>query len=37
LCPCRCTPPLPPVTKVLIPAKCANFMVDATVVAPHTS
>mmetsp|Transcript_28089 Transcript_28089/g.61651 ORF Transcript_28089/g.61651 Transcript_28089/m.61651 type:complete len:219 (-) Transcript_28089:436-1092(-) len=31
----RCTPPVPPVTKVDMPAKLASFMVDATVVAPH--
>mmetsp|Transcript_19907 Transcript_19907/g.43255 ORF Transcript_19907/g.43255 Transcript_19907/m.43255 type:complete len:214 (-) Transcript_19907:306-947(-) len=34
--PLRCTPPIPPVTKVVIPAMCANFIVDATVVAPHS-
>mmetsp|Transcript_28218 Transcript_28218/g.76481 ORF Transcript_28218/g.76481 Transcript_28218/m.76481 type:complete len:282 (+) Transcript_28218:615-1460(+) len=33
--PLRWTPPMPPVTKVAIPARCASFMVDATVVAPH--
>eukprot|EP00977_Amphora_coffeiformis_P018839 scaffold6754_cov148-Amphora_coffeaeformis.AAC.5 len=33
--PSRCTPPLPPVTNVEIPAMCAKRMVDATVVAPH--
>ena len=30
----RCTPPIPPVTKILIPASEAIRMVDATVVAP---
>lgn len=33
--PPRCTPPVPPVTNVEIPAKCASLIVDATVVAPH--
>mmetsp|Transcript_155528 Transcript_155528/g.274646 ORF Transcript_155528/g.274646 Transcript_155528/m.274646 type:complete len:216 (+) Transcript_155528:698-1345(+) len=30
----RCTPPMPPVTKTLMPAMCAMSMVAETVVAP---
>lgn len=30
----RCTPPIPPVTKILIPAMLAQIMVAATVVEP---
>ena len=30
----RCTPPIPPVAKILIPAMCAIIIVVVTVVAP---
>ena len=30
----RCTPPIPPVAKILMPARLARIMVVATVVAP---
>ena len=30
----RCTPPMPPVAKTLMPARCAQIIVAATVVAP---
>src|ERR1019366_4790518 len=30
----RCTPPIPPVANTLMPARCAQIMVAATVVAP---
>ena len=30
----RCTPPIPPVAKTAIPARCATIIVAATVVAP---
>jgi len=32
--PPRCTPPSPPVAKILIPAKCAMTIVPAIVVPP---
>mmetsp|Transcript_31439 Transcript_31439/g.76072 ORF Transcript_31439/g.76072 Transcript_31439/m.76072 type:complete len:269 (-) Transcript_31439:314-1120(-) len=35
--PPRWTPPVPPVTNVVIPARYASFIVAATVVAPHTT
>jgi len=30
----RCTPPMPPVTKTSMPARAAQIIVAATVVAP---
>ena len=36
ICPSRWTPPVPPVTKTSIPARCASLMVEATVVAPQS-
>ena len=30
----RCTPPIPPVTNILIPARLARYIVPATVVEP---